>query len=72
MLPNMGATQVVGGQQLVGDDAATDPLLETLAVAHRLPLDEVRSQRETHEPAVADVLDLVDAHPGVVHAVSAR
>lgn len=37
--------------------------LEALAVAHRLPLDKVRSKRKTYEPAVAAVLDLVEAHP---------
>lgn len=37
--------------------------LEALAVTHRLPLDKVRSKRKTYEPAVAAVLDLVNAHP---------
>lgn len=39
--------------------------LESLAAAHRLPLDKVRSKRKTYEPAVAAVLDLIDAHPDV-------
>jgi hypothetical protein len=39
--------------------------LETLAVRHRAPLDKVRSNRKTYEPAVAEVLDIITTHPDV-------